>query len=73
MPKGKGTYGKRAGRPKSMSAAMSTADFNRKIAAVKANPALTPAQKQAKIKQMNQTRVARKSAMIKKPKKTSMR
>ena len=40
-----------------------TADFNKKIAAVKANPSLTPAQKQAKINQMKRSRVVRKSAM----------
>ncbi len=77
MPSGKGTYGKKVGRPatktRSMAKAMPTAEFNRKIAAVKSNPTLTPAQKQAKINQMKRTRVARKSAMIKKPKKTSMR
>tara|TARA_Y100001973_G_scaffold104917_1_gene176213 strand:+ start:2537 stop:2683 length:147 start_codon:yes stop_codon:yes gene_type:complete len=44
---------------------MSTADFNKKIAAIKANPALTAAQKQAKIKQITQTRIARKSNLKK--------
>ena len=63
MPSAKGRYGKTTSRPRSMSAAMSTADFNRKIAAVKANPSLTPAQKQSKIKKMNQTRIAKKTAM----------
>lgn len=52
-------------KPRSMprGTAISTADFNKKIAAVKANPSLTPAQKQAKINQMKRARVVRKSAM----------
>ncbi len=67
MPSGIGTYGKKVGRPKNTGTgrAMSTADFNKKIAAIKANPALTAAQKQAKIKQITQTRIARKSNLKK--------
>lgn len=50
-------------KTRSMAKAIPTADFNKKIAAVKANPSLTPAQKQAKINQMKRSRVVRKSAM----------
>ena len=43
--------------------AIPTANFNRKIAAIKADPTLTPAQKQTKIAAMKRTRVAKKLAM----------
>ena len=65
MPMGPGTYGSRVGRPpkkKGMGKAMSTADFNKKVAAIKANTKLTAAQKKTQIDKMMQTRVARKKA-----------
>ena len=43
--------------------AIPTADFNRKIAAIRADPTLTPAQKQTKIAAMKRTRVTKKLAM----------
>lgn len=49
-----GMYTKKKPKAKtrSMAKAIPTAEFNKKIAAVKANPSLTPAQKQTKINQM---------------------
>ena len=60
-----GMYTKKKTKAKtcSMAKAIPTAEFNKKIAAVKANPSLTPAQKQTKINQMKSARIARKSAM----------
>ena len=65
MPQGKGTYGSKVGRPpkkKGMGKAISTADFNKKVAAIKANTKLTAAQKKTQIDKMMTTRVARKKA-----------
>jgi len=65
MPMGPGTYGSKVGRPpkkKGMGKAMSTADFNKKVAAIKANTKLTAAQKKTQIDKMMKTRVARKKA-----------
>ena len=65
MPMGPGTYGSRVGRPpkkKGTGKAMSTADFNKKVAAIKANTKLTAAQKKTQIDKMMKTRVARKKA-----------
>jgi hypothetical protein len=65
MPMGPGTYGSRVGRPpkkKGMGKAMSTADFNKKVAAIKANTKLTAAQKKTQIDKMMKTRAVRKKA-----------
>ena len=65
MPMGPGTYGSKVGRPpkkKGMGKAVSTADFNKKVAAIKANTKLTAAQKKTQIDKMMKTRVARKKA-----------
>ena len=51
-------------KQKTLPKAMSTAEFNKKMAAIKADRTLTATQKQAKIKQMQQTRVARKKANV---------
>ncbi len=48
MPMGPGTYGSKVGRPskkKGVGKAMSTADFNKEAAKVKADSNLTAAQK----------------------------
>jgi len=67
MPMGPGTYGSKVGRPpkkKGMGKATSTADFNKKVASIKANTKLTAAQKKAQINKMMKTRVARKKANV---------
>jgi hypothetical protein len=51
-------------KQKALPKAMSTAEFDKKMAAIKADRTLTATQKQAKMKQMQQTRVARKKAMV---------
>jgi len=58
-----GNYSKKKPKAKTrpMAKAMPTADFNRKIAAIKADPSLTPVQKQTKIAAMKKTRVTKKS------------
>ena len=69
MPMGPGTYGSRVGRPpkkKGMGKAVSTADFNKKVAAIKADRTLTAAQKKQEIDKMMKTRVARKKASVSK-------
>jgi hypothetical protein len=74
MPKGPGTYGSKVGRPpkkKGAGKAMSTADFTKKINAIKANTMLTAAQKKIQIDKMLKTRAVRKKAgepmKVKKP------
>lgn len=65
MPMGPGTYGSKVGRPskkKGVGKAMSTADFNKEVAKVKANSNLTAAQKKIELDKMMKTRVARKKA-----------
>ena len=67
MPMGPGTYGSKVGRPpkkKGMGKAVSTADFNKKVATIKGDKTLTAAQKKQKIDRMMKTRVARKKANI---------
>jgi hypothetical protein len=65
MPMGPGTYGSKVGRPpkkKGTGKAVSTADFNKEVAKVKADSNLTSTQKKIKLDRMLKTRVARKKA-----------